>query len=179
MSRAALYGLALALLAFALPAHAASHAARRVLAVENAAVVEGGGTVIAVTLAGRARAHLLRTGHRLAAVAVTDIDDDGDLDVVAASAREGLLLWRNAGGHFEFATPPASPRLTLRTGATLDRSVSPSAGQILCDRVDAALPAASITARHAVAVPVFARPVAASPFGVPAQQPSRAPPPVL
>src|SRR4029453_8762456 len=44
---------------------------------------------------------------RLVSIVIADVDADGDLDILASSIREGLLLWRNAGrGHFVLARLP-------------------------------------------------------------------------
>jgi hypothetical protein len=69
----------------------------------------------------------------VAAVAVRDVDFDGDLDVLAASTRAGLLVWRNDGqGRFALASPrrerprpgaglSAEPEINQSLGASDDR----------------------------------------------------------
>jgi hypothetical protein len=71
---------------------------------------DGGGSLLAVTFAGRHHhPKLLRTSDPIAAYAIADVDNDGDLDILAASSRDGLLLWRNAGrGRFVLASLPRS-----------------------------------------------------------------------
>ncbi len=65
------------------------------------------GTVLSVKLRGRLRPRLLRSVERLVSIVIADVDADGDLDILASSIREGLLLWRNAGrGHFVLARLP-------------------------------------------------------------------------
>lgn len=65
------------------------------------------GSIVSVKLRGRTRPRLLRSVERLAAIAIADVDADGDLDILAATIRQGLLVWRNAGrGHFVLARLP-------------------------------------------------------------------------
>lgn len=104
---------------------------------------EGRGSLLAVTFAGEFHTRLLRSSDRIQAYAVADVDNDGDLDILAASTRHGLLLWRNSGrGHFELARPPRSRAPALvRSG--LRRFTHPQDGpSAVDDRYDAALPRA-------------------------------------
>jgi hypothetical protein len=81
---------------------------------------EGSGTLIRITYAGRAHAHvrLLRSCYPIDALAVADVDNDGDLDILAAKEGGGLVLWRNAGrGRFVFATAPVQHMLSRRETA--------------------------------------------------------------
>jgi hypothetical protein len=65
------------------------------------------GSVVSITLRGRMRPRLLRSVERLVSIVIADVDADGDLDILASTIREGLLLWRNAGrGHFVLARLP-------------------------------------------------------------------------
>jgi hypothetical protein len=65
------------------------------------------GTIVSVKLRGRARPRILRSVERLAAIVIADVDADGELDIVAATIRQTLVLWRNAGrGHFVLARLP-------------------------------------------------------------------------
>jgi hypothetical protein len=58
-------------------------------------------------LRGRLRPRLLRSVERLVSIVIADVDADGDLDILASTIREGLLLWRNGGrGHFVLARLP-------------------------------------------------------------------------
>src|SRR5262249_62396616 len=67
---------------------------------------DGQGSVISVTFVGRDHPRLLRSTDPIAAYTVADVDNDGDLDILATSDRSGLLLWRNAGrGRFVLASP--------------------------------------------------------------------------
>lgn len=114
---------------------------------------EGAGSLISVTFAGHAHPRVLRSPEPIAAVALADLDRDGDLDIVAASNAKGLQIWRNAGsGHFVLVPP-------LRHGIAPDgrANVRPSSrieeGLLaLDDRVDAAMPRAP-----AVAAPTVSR----------------------
>jgi hypothetical protein len=86
------------------------------------------GSVVAVKLHGRTRLRLLRSVEHLAAIVIADVDADGDLDILASTIRQGLLLWRNAGrGHFVLARLPKArdalggvPRASHGTHASRD-----------------------------------------------------------
>jgi len=86
------------------------------------------GSVVSVELQGSTRLRLLRSVEHLAAIVLADVDADGDLDILASTIRQGLLLWRNAGhGHFVLARLPkardalgAAPRVSRGTQAGLD-----------------------------------------------------------
>jgi hypothetical protein len=88
----------------------------------------GDGSVVSVKLRGRMKPRLLRSVERLVSIVIADVDADGDLDILASTIREGLLLWRNAGrGHFVLARLPkardalaAVPRASGGTGAIAD-----------------------------------------------------------
>jgi hypothetical protein len=70
-------------------------------------VDQADGSVVSVKLRGRLRPRLLRSVERLVSIVIADVDADGDLDILASTIREGLLLWRNGGrGHFVLARLP-------------------------------------------------------------------------
>jgi len=117
------------------------HHSRRIASIT--VTPEGSGSLLAVTFAGRGQPHLLRTQDRISAYTVADVDNDGDLDILAASSGQGLLLWRNLGrGRFAVATlpparAPAQPRVGLRRVGHADE------GFVAADeRYDAAMPRA-------------------------------------
>jgi hypothetical protein len=65
------------------------------------------GSVVSVKLRGRARPRILRSVERLVAIVIADVDADGELDILASTIRQSLVLWRNAGrGHFVLARLP-------------------------------------------------------------------------
>lgn len=98
----------LALAAIAAPASAAarhhrSHAPASVRLVQ----LPGGGTLIHVRGADQGRT-VVRSSDAIAAVAVRDVDADGDLDIVASNSR-GLVVWRNLGaGRYTRAEAPST-----------------------------------------------------------------------
>jgi hypothetical protein len=64
----------------------------------------------------------------VAAVAIRDVDFDGDLDVLAASSRYGLMVWRNDGnGGFALASP-RHERPRPCAGLSAERGVSQCLG---------------------------------------------------
>ena len=87
------------------------------------------GSVVRVSLAGRHRPRLLRSVERLAAIVIADVDFDGDLDIVAATVRDRLVLWRNAGrGRFVLMRLRAA-RQALRAGPRVTAAVHATAQQ--------------------------------------------------
>ena len=73
---------------------------------------------ITVALGGPARRLVvLRSIDTLRAVTVSDIDADGDLDVVGMSERYGILLWRNTGEGGFVAARPAQTHVIVRHAA--------------------------------------------------------------
>jgi hypothetical protein len=78
---------------------------------------EGSGSLIRITYVGRMHSftRILRSHEPLDAVAVTDVDDDGDQDIVAVREGGDLVLWRH-GGRGRFVVVPAAPDRTPLTG---------------------------------------------------------------
>jgi hypothetical protein len=75
------------------------------------------GSVIAVTYQRGAsqRVHFLQLTEAIDRVAIRDVDNDGDLDIIAAPHDGRLLLWRNAGhGRFSLASLPRGRRLASK-----------------------------------------------------------------
>jgi hypothetical protein len=89
------------------------------------------------------------------ALAVADVDNDGDLDILASVHDGQLLMWRNAGnGQFRLATAP-SRRFVSVPAAHIGRCHHVEAPiQAGDDRYDAAMPRAPTVA---AAEPVPAR----------------------
>ncbi len=88
--------------------------------------------------------HLLQSRAAFDGIAVTDVDNDGDLDILAAPHDGGLLLWRNAGrGRFALAALPANAHALPARGPRyiVVRAVH-EAWQCGDDRYDAAMPRA-------------------------------------
>jgi hypothetical protein len=108
---------------------------------------EGSGTLIRITYAGRLHDHTrtIRSPEAIDALALADVDNDGDSDIVAAARTGALRLWRNAGrGRYELA-----PALLVRNASLASRSVRVGRAGLADDpaqagdeRYDAALPRA-------------------------------------
>jgi len=139
--RRLLAGTLLLVLAIAIPGVAAAHSRheRRIHSVTLKP--DGAGTLISIRFVDRMRPRLLRLTERVDAFVVRDVDNDGDLDILAASTTRGLLLWRNAGrGHFVLAAGPSErparpPQRTIRHRAS--EKDGPAASD---DRYDATAP---------------------------------------
>jgi hypothetical protein len=139
--RRLLAGALLVLLAIAVPGVAAAHP-RHERPIHSVTLrPERAGTLIAIRFIDRARPRLLHLAERVDAFVVRDVDNDGDLDILAASNTRGLLLWRNRGrGHFELAGRPSKhpsrpPQPTI--GHRTANSDDPAASD---DRYDATAP---------------------------------------
>lgn len=138
------------------PASAAdtTHASRRVKSITLSP--DGPGTLILITYVGRTQPHLriIRSREAIDALAISDIDDDGDPDILALARAGHLVMWRNAGhGDYRLATPPVR-RMLSATGATVGRCHHVQAPiQAGDDRYDAAMPRAPTLG---LSSPVFA-----------------------
>jgi hypothetical protein len=175
--RRILAGTLLLLLAIAVPGVAAAHSRheRRIHSVTLKP--DGAGTLISIRFVDRTRPRLLRLAERVDAFVVRDVDNDGDLDILAASTTRGLLLWRNAGrGHFVLAERPqrtsGRPPLQDVRHHAVDKD-GPAASD---DRYDAIAPRgpgpvkAELATRFSALLTVFQSRT------VPHSQPGRAPP---
>jgi hypothetical protein len=143
---------------------------------------EGAGTLIRVTYLGAMRPHtrVLRAPHAIDALAVADVDNDGDLDILAAGQSGALVLWRNAGrGRFVIAPAPHRRGLTRREVSirgVLDTGEPIQSGD---ERYSAALPRAPDTAADSVDTPHVLRASSLVLSACTPCPPGRAPPSVL
>lgn len=121
---------------------------------------EGAGTLIRITYAGRDRPHIhtLRSREAIDAFAVADVDNDGDLDILAAREGGGLVLWRNAGrGRFVLAKAPERHGMGRRETSwrgVLETSEPIQSGD---ERYSASMPRAPDTAAQSVRTPHLVR----------------------
>jgi len=119
---------------------------------------DGPGTLIRITYIGRVQPHVrvIRSREAIDALAIADIDDDGNPDILASARAGGLVMWRNAGhGDFRLATPPVR-RMLSATGATIGRCHHVQAPiQAGDDRYDAAMPRAPTLALESPVLAYF------------------------
>jgi hypothetical protein len=175
---------ALALLAMVFVAVAAvpSVAAPRRHGVPRVTIsAEGPGTLISLRYGSGAESHFhfLHASEALDRVAVTDIDNDGYVDILAAPRDGALLLWRNAGhGRFALASLSRGTSFPVTRGPRIARIEKMDDGWQWGDdhRHDAAMPRAPSVrgdlpvAAVRVTTPVYVRPASLRRFS------SRAPP---
>ena len=141
----------------------------------------GDGTVIRITYAGRARSvvRVIESIDAIDALAVADVDNDGDLDILASVRNGQLVMWRDAGnGQFRLATAPqhrivSSPVSRIGRCHHVDAPIQ--AGD---DRYDAAMPRAPAAAVDGPAAARFTVRFVSIPVPV-RQRPSGRAPPVL
>ena len=121
---------------------------------------EADGSLVAVKLSGRHRPRILRSVERLVTIVLADVDADGDVDILATTIRQGLLVWRNSGrGRFILARLPkardglgSGPRVSSHapgskhnepSEANPDFALAPAAG--LCDPLVVQSPVVSVS----------------------------------
>jgi hypothetical protein len=111
------------------------------------------------------------------ALAVEDVDNDGDLDIIASVHGGELLMWRNAGdGQFRLATTPTS-RIVSAPAAHIGRCHHVEAPiQAGDDRYDAAMPRAPTVAAAGPVPARFAVRFVCVPIPVRQRPSGRAPP---
>jgi FG-GAP-like repeat len=129
---------------------------------------EGRGTLIALRygsdLSGRTR--FVHSREPLDRVALADIDNDGDVDILAAPRDGALMVWRNAGhGRFARTALPRQNHRIIARGPRITHVEKLDDGlQWGDDRHDAAMPRAPDVkgdvpiAPVRVTTPVYARP---------------------
>ena len=136
----------LLIISAAVPAFAAPRRATRVRHISRVSVqADGHGSVIAVTYAAGTRQHVrfLHSAAAIDRVAVTDVDNDGQQDILAALHDGEVQLWRNKGGRFSVASLPHDARPIAERGPRFLRGKHGDDGWLWGDeRYDAALPRA-------------------------------------
>jgi VCBS repeat protein len=141
---------------------------------------DGAGTVISVEFRGRKRPRLIHVATPVEAVAIADVDNDGDLDILAASTRDGLVLWRNAGrGRFVLARAPSISSSPRSAGAWLTSRGDRHPVQTDADRLEAEIPRTSFVQGYFDTVPFFVAADRRAPHRPDRPRPSRAPPSVI
>jgi hypothetical protein len=128
------------------PAFAGSRRGTHVRHISRVSVqADGRGSLIAVTYAAGPRQHVrfLHSNAAIDRVALTDVDNDGQQDILAALHDGEVQLWRNRGGRFSLATLPHDVRPVPERGPRFGRvKQTDDGGQWGDDRYDAAMPRA-------------------------------------
>ena len=129
------------------PASAAPRRTTRVRHISRVSVqAEGRGSVIAVTYAAGPRQHVrfLHSAVVVDRVALSDVDNDGQQDILAALHDGEVQLWRNRGaGRFSLAAIPRGARSVAERGPRFVRAKHADEGwQWGDERYDAAMPRA-------------------------------------
>ena len=122
----------LLMLAAVVPASAATRRpAMRARRISHVSVrPDGHGSVIAVTYSGR-RQHVrfLHSPAQIDRVALRDVDNDGQADIVAAPHEGEILLWRNRGhGSFALAALPRDVQGPPSRGPQFRRALQDQGG---------------------------------------------------
>lgn len=126
---------------------------------------EGPGTLIALHYTA-SHVHFLHAREALERVALADIDNDGNVDILAAPRDGALMLWRNAGhGRFARAAPPRGQQRIAARGPHITHVERLDDGWQWGDEGhDAAMPRAPDVASDApvfvvrITAPVYLRP---------------------
>jgi hypothetical protein len=129
------------------PAFAATRRSIRVRHISRVSVqTDGRGSVIAVTYATGPHQHVrfLHSAVAIDRIALTDVDNDGQQDILAALHDGEMQLWRNKGyGRFTLATVPHGVRAVAERGPRYVRVTRGDDGSQWGDeRYDAAMPRA-------------------------------------
>jgi FG-GAP-like repeat len=173
----------LLMLAAVVPASAASRRLPRGRHIARVTVAaDGRGSVIAVTYrnGARQRVRFLHTTEPVDHIALRDVDNDGQVDILATphADDESLLFWRNEGeGQFRLATLPPGARPAPTRGPWVALAKRLDQGGLWGDeRFDAALPRAPAVAAVVPVAFVRAASTDSLPFRVLRPQSDRAPP---
>jgi hypothetical protein len=141
---------------------------------------EGSGSLIRITYSGRLHQHtrVLRSRDPIDALAVADVDNDGDLDILAAGRRGDLRLWRNSGrGKFVLVAAAVSGGGHFGRGVRAGRGVlDEEPVQAGDERYDAALPRAPAPSSGPRVLPPPPTREGSLGATVPSASPGRAPP---
>jgi len=164
-----------------LPVSAASRRTSRVRHISRVTVhAEGRGSVIAVTYATGPRQHVrfLHSSAAIDRVALKDVDNDGEQDILAALHDGELQLWQNKGyGRFSLAAVPHDVKVVAERGPRFVRlKHADEASQWSDERYDATMPRApAVVSAGLVTAPALPAPFLAPSVSVPSS-PGRAPP---
>jgi hypothetical protein len=154
------------LISAAVPASAARRSTRVRHISRISVQADGHGSVIAVTYASGPRQHVkfLHSPTAIDRIALTDVDRNGEQDIIAAPHDGDLLIWRNRGmGRFTLGTLTRNARALGERGPRVVRFVrTDDLLQWSDERYDAAMPRAP-----SVSIVVLAADVAL-PLSVPA-----------
>jgi hypothetical protein len=139
----------------------------------------GQGTIIRITYAGRWRpvVRVIESPDPIDALAIADVDNDGDLDILASARGGRLVMWRNAGnGHFRLATAPERRIVSAADGRIGRCHHADAPVQAGDDRYDAAMPRAPAVAADAPVPAHFAIRFVWAPAPIRQRPSGRAPP---
>ena len=103
---------ALACLAIAIPAIAAAGPARTAVPADAVRVTSDAGRVKLYIHIPGVLDRIVWSRDPIEATALADVDNDGDLDLLASSPRHALIVWRNTTDGFVREHAPRGPRRT-------------------------------------------------------------------